>query len=226
MSILWSNWPHHCSVLPRLESVQSPNSYQQPQQAYPQNPHAYYSSPALPTEENWYPDTGTTHHVTSEHQHLNLSSEDYTSQDKIRVGDGSGLPITHIGSALLTLTRRRYILTQLLLVPLICKNLLSVQKFSRDNAIFFEFHPSYFVIKDCKSKITLHQGPFKDGLYQLHPSSTFSINKQALVGERTSSNHWHKRLGHPALRTVHQVLFMFQLLVINNKATSPCTACP
>jgi hypothetical protein len=136
------------------------------------------------------------------------------------------LPITHIGSALLTLTRRRYILTQLLLVPLICKNLLSVQQFSRDNYVFFEFHPSFFVIKDCKSGITLHQGPLKDGLYQLHPSSSSSINKQALVGERTSTDHWHKRLGHPALCTVHKVLSMFQLPVINNKASSPCTACP
>jgi len=40
------------------------------------------SSPALPIEENWYTDTRATHHVTSEHQHLNLSSEDYTGQDK------------------------------------------------------------------------------------------------------------------------------------------------
>jgi hypothetical protein len=93
------------------------------------------------------------------------------------------LPISHIGFALLTLTHRQYLLNQLLHVPLICKNLLSVHKFAHDNAVFFEFHASYFVIKDCQSGITLHNGPLKDGLYQLHPSSTSSINNQALVGE-------------------------------------------
>jgi hypothetical protein len=132
-------------MLSKAGNFQSSDLYQQSQQPYQQTPHAYYSSPTLPTEDNWYPDTGATHHVTSEHQHLILSSEDYTGQDKIRVGDGSGLPITHIGSALLTLTRLRYNLTQiLLLVPFICKNLLSVQQFSRDNDVFFEFHPSFF----------------------------------------------------------------------------------
>jgi hypothetical protein len=91
---------------------------------------------------------------------------------------------------------------------------------------FLNFTLLFFVIKDCKSGITLHQGPLKDGLYQIHPFLSSSINKQALVGERTSTDHWHKRLGHPALRTVHKVLSMFQLPVINNKASSPCTACP
>jgi hypothetical protein len=49
--------------------------------------------------------------------------------------------------------------------------------------VFFEFHSSYFVIKDCQTGITLHQGQITDGLYQLHPSSSSSSIKQALVGE-------------------------------------------
>jgi hypothetical protein len=89
--------------------------------------------------------------------------------------DGTGLPITHIGSASLTLTRRQYLLKHLLHVPLICKNLISVRKFALDNSVFFEFHSSYFVIKDCQTGIPLHQGPIKDGLYQLHPSPSFSL---------------------------------------------------
>jgi hypothetical protein len=135
------------------------------------------------------------------------------------------LPITHIGSASLTLTHHQYVLKKLLHVPLICKNLLSVRKFALDNLIFFEFHSSYFVIKDCQTRIRLHQGLIKDGLYQLHPSSSSSSIKQALVSEQTSTDHWHKRLGHPALRIVHKVLSQFHLPVIPNKASSPCTTC-
>jgi len=87
-----------------------------------------------------YPDTGATHHITSELQHLNLSSEAYDGQDHIRIGDGTGLPITHIGSASLTLTRRQYLLKQLLHVPSICKNLLSVRKFAHDNCFLNFIH--------------------------------------------------------------------------------------
>jgi len=99
------------------------------------------------------------------------------------------LPISHIGSASLTLSRRRFILNQLLYVPLICKNLLSVGQFAVDNSVFFEFHSFHFVIKDSQTGITLHQGLIKDGLYQLTPSFSSSSIKQALVGERTSIAH-------------------------------------
>jgi len=102
------------------------------------------------------------------------------------VGDGSGMHISHIGSASLTLSRQNFILNQLLRVPLICKNLLSVRQFALDNSVFFEFHSSHFVIKDSQTRITLHQGRIKDGLYQLIPSSSSSSIKQALVGECTS----------------------------------------
>jgi hypothetical protein len=64
----------------RLESAHLSKSQQHPQ-AYQQNPQAYYSSFALPTKENWYPDTWVTHPVTNELQHLNLSTEEYQGKD-------------------------------------------------------------------------------------------------------------------------------------------------
>jgi hypothetical protein len=124
-------------------------------------------------------DTGATHHVTNELQHLNLSDEDYHDQDQIRVGDGTGLPISHVGSTLFTFSRHQFILKQLLHVPSISKNLLSVQKFALDNSVFFEFH-SYFLIKDIQTRAILHQGRIKDGLYPLLSSSSSSSIKQPL----------------------------------------------
>jgi hypothetical protein len=57
----------------------APRCYQHPDSALATpNPQAYYSSPSLPSEENWYPDTGTTHHITNDLQNLNLSFEKYT----------------------------------------------------------------------------------------------------------------------------------------------------
>jgi hypothetical protein len=149
-----------------------------PDQQHPPSPQAYYSTPALPAEDVWYPDTGATHHVTNELQYLNLSREEYHGQDRIRVGDGTGLPISHVASASFIFSRRKLIVNQLLRVPSISKNLLSVQKFAFDNSVFFEFHSSYFLIKDIQTKAILHQGQTKDGLYPHLPStSSSSINK-------------------------------------------------
>jgi hypothetical protein len=175
-------------------------------QQQPPSPHAYYSTPVMLAEKVWYLDTGATHHITNDLQHLILTHEDYHRQDEIWVGNGTSLPVSHIGSASLNLSRCQFILKQLLRVPSICKNLLSVKQFALDNSVFFEFHSSYFVIKDSQTWIILHQGRINDGLYQLLPSPCSSSIKQALVGERTSANSWHKRLSHPAFRTVQTVI--------------------
>jgi len=114
--------------------------------------------------------TRATHHVTNELQNLNLSHEAYHGQDQILEGDGTGLPISHVGSALFTFSRHQFFLRQLLHVPSISKNLLSVQKFALDNSVFFEFH-SYFLINDIQTRAILHQGRIKDVLL-----STSSVN--------------------------------------------------
>jgi len=174
-----------CYQCPDPTLVASPFSPYQPAQAY-------YSSPTLPPKENWYPDTGATHHLTNNLQNLNISSEEYTGQDQIRIGNGTSLSISHSGSATLSLSRRNFLLKQLLHVPNICKNLLSVRQFALDNAVFFEFHSSHFVIKDCMTGIPIYHGQLNNGLYHLFPLQVPSSPSQALVGERTTSHCWHK----------------------------------
>lgn len=131
------------------------------------------------------------------------------------------MSISHIGSASIPFSRCKFILNQLLRVPLICKNLLSVRQFAYDNNVFFKFHYVHFVIKDCQTGSPLHQGPLRNGLYKLNPSSSSSSINQALVSEWTSTDHWHKRLGHLALQTIKHVLAKFGLLVLPNKVLAP-----
>jgi len=173
-----------------------------------------------------YPDTGATHHLIIEMNNLNMSSEEYTGADQIRVGNGSSLSITHTGSATLFVFCTQFLLQNLLLVPDICKNLLSVSKFTHDNNVFFEFHATHSLIKNCHTRSLLHQGPLKDGLYQLqHPNLFSSSIKDALVGVQTYADNWHERLVHPALRIVQHVLSTFRLPILANKATTPCSTC-
>uniref|UniRef100_A0A2N9ETF7 Reverse transcriptase Ty1/copia-type domain-containing protein n=1 Tax=Fagus sylvatica TaxID=28930 RepID=A0A2N9ETF7_FAGSY len=93
----------------------------------------------------------------------------------------------------------------------------------QDNNVFFEFHPSFFCVKDLFSDATLLKGPSKDGLYPLH--SLPQIKPRALLGERVPTTQWHARLGHPSLRIVRQVLSKHHLAVSTNNFPRVCHAC-
>jgi len=58
------------------------------------------SSPSLPTNDSGYPNTGATHHLTSDLHNLNLTSDAYTSFDQIHVDNGTGLSINQFAQSL------------------------------------------------------------------------------------------------------------------------------
>jgi hypothetical protein len=63
---------------------------------------AFYSSPRLPTNDSWYPDTRATHHFISDLYNLNLTFDAYKGSGEIRVGNGIGLSVNHFGSTLIS----------------------------------------------------------------------------------------------------------------------------
>jgi hypothetical protein len=63
---------------------------------------ALLATPQQPTDPNWYPDSGATHHVTSDLANLNIHAEEYQGSEQIRVGNGTSLPIHHIGTTQLS----------------------------------------------------------------------------------------------------------------------------
>jgi len=77
------------------------------------------------------------------------------------------MKIAHIGyaSCVSSTSCTSFSLHDLLHVPNITKNLLSVSKFARDNNVFFEFHPHSCYIKHQVTKQILLQGTLKDDLY-------------------------------------------------------------
>jgi len=59
----------------------------------------------------------------------------------VKIGNNTSLPINYVGSPIYTSSYidHKFSLHNLLYVPLISKNLLSVSKFARDNNVLFEF---------------------------------------------------------------------------------------
>ena len=177
------------------------------------------------SDDAWYLDSGVTHHTTSNSAALDVKTE-YNGSGKLLVGNGSALPISHIGHSSLSYSRPLH-LRNILLVPAIKKNLINISQFTLHNNVLIEFDASHCYVKDKVTKATLVQGQLHDGLYQLdlpsptsqlhsslssvntvsalhNDSTTASVSHNPPSSNCTTCNKelkmlslWHNRLGHP-----------------------------
>ncbi|KAJ0781359.1 putative RNA-directed DNA polymerase [Helianthus annuus] len=172
----------------------------------------------------WKPDTGCNQTATPDLSSLD-HSECYHGNDSLHVGDGNPLPIFHIGSSKFYSPNKTFNLSNILHVPNLKQNLLSVQQFCLENNVFFEFHSSFFVVKDESTHTTLLTGPSENGLYTLRLPRFKSIPKLAFTSIKAPSTVWHQRLGHPHQRVFDTVISSFSLPVTTKRCSSLCTAC-
>ena len=68
----------------------------------------------------WYPDSGTNHHVTADLLSVNMSYE-YKGKDKLTIGNGTRLPISHCGSRSMKILAESLLLDNVSRVPQITK---------------------------------------------------------------------------------------------------------
>ena len=87
-------------------------------------------------DPNWYNDTSTTDHITSDLDHLAVR-ERYHGGEQVEVDNGACLLILHTGHSSINTAARPFVLGNILHVQEISKHLLSVDKFSHDNDVFF-----------------------------------------------------------------------------------------
>ena len=113
-------------------------------------------NPNVVIDNSWYPDSGATNHCTPDPNNL-IIQDIYAKNDQIHMGDGTNLAIQHIGQSTFPsqFSSKLLVLKQLLHVPSISKNLLSVSKFAHDNNVFFEFHYNQCFVKDQVTRTIL-----------------------------------------------------------------------
>jgi len=99
-------------------------------------PASFLTTQSSPPDFNWYPDTGSTNHLTNDLSNLNLKADEYHGTDQIRVGNGQGLQILYTGFAHLPTPHINFSLPHLLHVPHIKKKLIYVHLFTHDNQVF------------------------------------------------------------------------------------------
>uniref|UniRef100_A0A6N2KS64 Integrase catalytic domain-containing protein n=1 Tax=Salix viminalis TaxID=40686 RepID=A0A6N2KS64_SALVM len=117
------------------------------------------------TPPQWLVDTAASNHVTDDLHNLSLTSP-YEGSDAIVIGDGTGLNISHTGNTTLSTPSTTFTLSNVLCVPSIKKNLISVSQFCKTNHTSIEFFPAFFLVKDLRTGVPLARGQNKHDIYE------------------------------------------------------------
>ncbi|KAH9663755.1 retrovirus-related pol polyprotein from transposon RE1 [Citrus sinensis] len=119
---------HTVNICWKLEEFIISSAYRPPPNRGPKA--AYLANMNAPADTNWYLD----------------------STSKLVIGNGVGLCITHTGCAVLrmqsSVNKFELKLNNILLVPKITKNLISISKLTRDNDVVIEFTNDFCFVKD------------------------------------------------------------------------------
>jgi len=132
-----------------------------------------------PKNHKWLVDSAASHNMTTDLSNLTINSE-YDGTDEVVIGDGSGLPVSHIGSLSLKTFNHVFHLRDTLCVPTIHKNLIYVHHFTKHNNVYIKFHPIYFLVKDRITGALLLKGDCEDGVYPF-PEQLPSIKTNIIV---------------------------------------------
>ena len=118
---------------------------------------------------SWYMDTRATYHLTLNFNNLNEHTP-FAGLDKVVIGNGNCLNISNIGySTILSVSQS---LKNILHVPQLTTNLISVNRLCINNNVTMEFFTNGFVMKDQASKKALLQGNLNHGLNKLSSSAS------------------------------------------------------
>lgn len=134
-------------------------------------------------DQNWNPDIGATSHITSNLNNLTLNANTNIGPNQVQVGNDQSLHILHTGPSILYSSMKSFFLNNILHVPEIKKNLQSVYQFIKDNNVYFEFHSSFFYVKDPSLAVIFLHGWSNNDLYPILSHLPPPIQLHTLVKE-------------------------------------------
>lgn len=98
------------------------------------------------------------------------SKSPYQGNTNVIVGNGATLPISHVGQAHLKTSTNPLLLNNVLYVPNLKYNLLSIQQLCSDNNCTINFDASSIYVKDKAIRTTILEGVSNQGIYTITPT--------------------------------------------------------
>lgn len=141
-------------------------------------PQALLAHSKASDDQNWLLDSRASHHVTKDLANLSVSSK-YNGSDQLVVANCKGLPIEHSGSTSIPTSSTPIHLSNVLHVPFVTQNLISVSQLCKTNNVSIEFFPSHFEVKSLSMGTVLLRGKNDDHVYRLPSKSnpqTFQVH--------------------------------------------------
>ncbi|KAG7598911.1 Integrase catalytic core [Arabidopsis suecica] len=153
-------------------------------------PRAHYTASTNYSQAPWLLDSGATHHIASDLSNMSIAGP-YNGGEEVIVGNGAGLPITNTGSTTFSTPTKKLLLDNVLCVPTIKKNLISVNKLCRSNGVMVQMCPNDFQVKDLNTGATIIKGRANDGLalvenrFKTKLTTLYSDNGGEYIGLRS-----------------------------------------
>ena len=143
-------------------------------------------------ESDWLLDTGALAHMTPDNSTLEQSTA-YTGKECVIVGNGASLPITHTSNISQSPDLK---LLDVLVVPHLTKNLLSISKLTNDFPLSVTFANNFFTVQNCLTGKVVATGRRDGGLYVLERGNSAFIYVLKNKSLHASYDLWHARLKH------------------------------
>lgn len=147
----------------------------------------------------------------------------YNGTDSIIIGDGSSLPIIGIGNSSIKQKNKILPLHDVLLVPSLKKNLLSISQLTSQFPVNCEFSNNNFCVKERATGHSLITGKRKGNLYVVsnEPEAYFSYRFKS-----GTPDIWHQRLGHSQFSAVQRLKNKGLIEVVgSSKGDNLCDSC-
>lgn len=143
----------------------------------------------------WYMDSEAKAHMSSEASILSSLSPVSSPFPYILVGNGATIPIIHIGHTSICSLHCPLLLNNVLVTPIIIKNLVSIRKFTTNNLCSVEFDLFVLFVKDLQTKKEILHCNSSSGLYPLCFNAS-TLRPHTFASLDASTDSWHHHLRH------------------------------